>query len=241
MIVSYTGSMKMAEALLGALKERGDKFASEMKCPVCGMGMVFAEDFGKYYYYCSQFPKKCDVTLGAHPDGTPLGKPADANTRFWRARAHAAFDPLWHGCQNRSAAYDWLAEKMGMSEVHFGILNAEACRLAVRICEQSKKEEIVAFLERKRLSPEEKARLARGLVSVPKKVALAPVSLPTIPKTQPKQAGPKFGVVRPADPDEPCEPKKQKPQRKLPKPVEKEPATGTYSIGSVFKDLLKNP
>lgn len=126
----------MAEALSTALKERGDKFASGMKCPVCSMGMVFAEEFGDFYYQCSQFPKKCDVTLRAHADGTPMGKPADSNTRFWRAKAHDVFDPLWQGSQNqtetRRAAYCWLAEKIGMSEIHFGALNAETCRASRR-------------------------------------------------------------------------------------------------------------
>jgi hypothetical protein len=37
--------------------------------------------------------------------------------RRWRNSAHALFDPLWHsGQMTRGQAYEWLAEKIGLTK-----------------------------------------------------------------------------------------------------------------------------
>ena len=68
-------------------------------CPDCGAPMELVpsqlgED--RWYYRCTTYPD-CRGSHGAHPDGSPLGIPADAETREYRKLAHAAFDKLWNG------------------------------------------------------------------------------------------------------------------------------------------------
>jgi hypothetical protein len=74
----------------------------------------------------------CRGSHGAHPDGTPLGTPADAATKRARAAAHADFDRIWeHGVMSRSGAYAWLARELGGGcPVHIGSLDAAGCARA---------------------------------------------------------------------------------------------------------------
>jgi hypothetical protein len=58
-----------------------------------------------------------------------------------RHYAHLAFDQLWQGdsrLMTRSAAYQWLAENMGIpaSECHIGKFDELQCRKVVFLCEQ---------------------------------------------------------------------------------------------------------
>lgn len=83
----------------------------------------------KRYWYCS-----CGAYVSAQNDGKPLGTLANAETRAWRAAAHMVFDPLWKsGTYNRSQAYKWLAEKMGIprSKCHIANFNVEQCKLVI--------------------------------------------------------------------------------------------------------------
>jgi hypothetical protein len=76
----------------------------------------------------------CDLAVGAHDDGTPLGIPADQPTRNARVRAHEAFDKLWRGGNiSRVTAYQWLRKTMGMTpdEAHIGRFNVEQCERVV--------------------------------------------------------------------------------------------------------------
>lgn len=87
------------------------------------------------FYGCSAFPR-CRVTHGAHPDGEPLGVPANAETRRARVEAHAVFDKLWRGKSapfTRRDAYRWIAEAMNRSEVHIAQLDAAGCAELVAI------------------------------------------------------------------------------------------------------------
>lgn len=94
--------------------------------------------FGRFWG-CSRYPQ-CKGTHGAHPDGRPLGKPADLATKKARTRAHAAFDALWRGAHRgggmtRAEAYEWLTAAMGSTEqVHIGALTIEECDQVVRLC-----------------------------------------------------------------------------------------------------------
>lgn len=88
--------------------------------------------FGKFYG-CINYPK-CSATHGAHPDGNPLGTPADRETKDARIRAHAQFDQLWRGadkCMGRKQAYSWLAEAMGLEKdkAHIGLFNKDTCEI----------------------------------------------------------------------------------------------------------------
>lgn len=80
----------------------------------------------KRFFLC-----ECGRYVGAHAaSGEPLGTPADAATRAARARAHAAFDPLWRQGHfpSRGAAYAWLARTLGASgAVHIADSDAARC------------------------------------------------------------------------------------------------------------------
>ena len=57
--------------------------------------------------------------------------------RRWRNSAHALFDPLWQsGRMSRSQAYEWLAEKMGLTKPHcfIGGFTEAQCKAMVEIC-----------------------------------------------------------------------------------------------------------
>jgi hypothetical protein len=72
----------------------------------------------------------CGGAHGAHPDGSPLGDPADLRTRRARTEAHDAFDRLWrYGPLSRSEAYGWMAGVLGVprEEAHIGRLDRGAC------------------------------------------------------------------------------------------------------------------
>lgn len=109
-------------------------------CPDCRSDMVLRDSRYGPFYGCSRFPS-CRATHGAHPDGRPLGVPADARTKAARIGAHAAFDPIWKSDRSRSrnrargAAYRWLQRAMGLSAwPHIGEMNAEQCELVIRLC-----------------------------------------------------------------------------------------------------------
>lgn len=106
-------------------------------CPECGAPMVLRETkkftwrngTPRLFFGCSRWPE-CDGTHGAHPDGRPLGVPADKETKRARTRAHAAFDRLWkvHGML-RSDAYSWMQHALGLSrdEAHVANFDKDTC------------------------------------------------------------------------------------------------------------------
>lgn len=116
-------------------------------CPYCGRKAEFVDSsivYGKSYgmiYLCRQ-----DVAyVGVHK-GTakPLGRLANAQLRFWKKKAHAAFDPLWQRGpfhKHRNVAYDWLSTQMGIprEETHIGMFDIEECKQVIRICNQRRK------------------------------------------------------------------------------------------------------
>lgn len=107
-------------------------------CPECGAEMVLRETTKYFYpngdprkfYGCSRWPE-CNSTHGAHPDGKPLGVPANKETKEARIAAHAAFDGHWQelGLQ-RNEGYRLLRDIMGMSkeEAHIANFDKEQCQ-----------------------------------------------------------------------------------------------------------------
>lgn len=123
----------------------------DVKCPECGSKMILREttkfkwDNGenRLFYGCVRWPA-CRGTHGAHPNGAPLGTPADSETKQARIRAHAAFDQLWKPARARMTqdeAYLWMQSKMGLksSEAHIGKFNIEQCDTLVRHVEAHSK------------------------------------------------------------------------------------------------------
>lgn len=104
-------------------------------CAECTAKLVLQKDqLGKKIYRCSRYPI-CSCVHGAHPDGTPMGYPADRETRILRARCHVALDSLWkNGECTREQAYVVLQKILRLSEAdaHIGKLNKEQCLLFLR-------------------------------------------------------------------------------------------------------------
>lgn len=130
------------------------------RCGECGSAMVLRHRKGdnKPFWGCTKWPD-CRGTHGAHPDGTPMGKPGDAPTRLARRQCHAVFDPLWTQADTlydlpkhpgarvrerakvlriaKKRAYEWLAEVMEMhpDDCHIGAFNVEQCHSAIAKCQ----------------------------------------------------------------------------------------------------------
>jgi len=100
-------------------------------CPECGGVMVLRNSKFGLFYGCRNFPD-CRAAHGAHPDGTPLGIPADKPTKVERCATHVLFDRLWRGSpafMSRYQAYAWMQKMMGLSpeEAHIGRFTMEDC------------------------------------------------------------------------------------------------------------------
>jgi hypothetical protein len=105
-----------------------------MLCPYCGAPARWVENkevYGKNYgkSFMMWLCKPCDARVGCHQNTkNPLGTLANKELRTIRMKAHAAFDPLWKtGRMKRWEAYKWLAEKMGVKEIHIGESDEETC------------------------------------------------------------------------------------------------------------------
>ncbi len=115
--------------------------AVDLACPECGAAMVLKPSrFGKFYA-CVEFPK-CRGSHGAHPDGSPLGTPANRATKDARIAAHAAFDTLWMlGGMKRKEAYRWMPDAMGMSkdDAHIGRFTIAQCDALIALINAPKR------------------------------------------------------------------------------------------------------
>ena len=109
--------------------------------PVCFCGRTGVLRESRYGWFWSCPDRQCDGLVGCHP-GTkvPLGTMAGKATRQARKAAHDAFDALWQpmGRQRkiyRSAAYAWLAEAMGVPDIHIGTMTRAQAEQVVELCE----------------------------------------------------------------------------------------------------------
>jgi ssDNA-binding Zn-finger/Zn-ribbon topoisomerase 1 len=93
----------------------------------------------KKFYGCSRYPD-CDGTHSAHQSsGKPMGTPADKETKEWRVKAHAAFDPYvakWF--EKRSDGYMFLQNVMGLSgeDAHISKFNIDQCKKLLTLLEK---------------------------------------------------------------------------------------------------------
>ena len=105
-----------------------------MICPYCHKEAIWTENkaiYGKNYgrsymcYYC----KPCNAYVGCHNNSkAPLGTMANEETREWRKKAHATFDPVWkRGGGNRNRAYKSLKKHFG-KEIHIGESDIQMCK-----------------------------------------------------------------------------------------------------------------
>ena len=114
-------------------------------CPYCGRKAEYVDSKIIYHghsYGMIYLCRPCDAYVGVH-DGTdiPKGSLANAELRYWRRLAHAAFDPLWQSgkfYRRRNGAYSWLAEKMELPKehTHIGMFGVDACKKLINIISQ---------------------------------------------------------------------------------------------------------
>ena len=127
-----------------AIKRVKDTLPIPESCNRCGSNFVViannSEIYGRPYgkwpwiYICQD----CEARVGMHPfTNIPLGTLADLETREARKSAKSAFYVLKNKQDwNRSQAYYWLAERIGIdvSECHFGWFEVDRCNKAKDIC-----------------------------------------------------------------------------------------------------------
>lgn len=66
-----------------------------------------------------------------------LARNLNADAAVARGAAHDAFDPIWQsGKMSRTAAYKWLAERMGLNadDCHMEKFDAQQCHKVIEIC-----------------------------------------------------------------------------------------------------------
>ena len=90
------------------------------------------------FYACSQWPK-CKGTHGAHPDGEPLGTPADALTGKARSRVHKVAGKIWGKWEKSSRAqrqkmYDWMVRNA--PKEHIADMTVDECEITIHRLEQ---------------------------------------------------------------------------------------------------------
>lgn len=111
-----------------------------MVCPFCKAPAqwvenkaIYGRNYGRSYMVWLCVP--CDAYVGCHNNTrNPLGTMANAETRQWRQKAHAVFDPVWKtGFLKRKKAYDLLSKKLGY-EVHIGESSIEQCKTIINAC-----------------------------------------------------------------------------------------------------------
>lgn len=107
----------------------------DVNCAECEAPMKLRASKHGLFWGCTFYPE-CKGTHGAHSDGRPLGKPANAETKLARRRAHRAFDQLWvakDATMTRSQAYVWLARRLGMDvrDCHIGKFDAATCERVI--------------------------------------------------------------------------------------------------------------
>lgn len=119
-------------------------------CGECGAPMLLKtttkytnkDGSPKKFFGCSRYPA-CTGTHSAHQNsGKPMGIPADKETKTWRIKAHALFDPYvkkWF--PTRADGYKFLQNVMGMTvkEAHIGKFNIEQCKKLIFLIENSEK------------------------------------------------------------------------------------------------------
>lgn len=93
----------------------------------------------EHIYQC----QNCNARVGCHK-GTirPLGNVANEALRLKRIETHQIFDTFWREKRmSRTAAYKWLARKMGLPEkhTHIGGFEMDQCQKVIDLCRNETK------------------------------------------------------------------------------------------------------
>lgn len=115
-------------------------------CPYCKQDAELVKGekiYGPGYPYSKKpfwLCDGCEAYVGCHPGTqTPLGSPANKETRKARNAAHAAFDPIWKGKKRgRAQAYALLAKKLGLhpDRCHIGYFDTRMCEQVLKAVEE---------------------------------------------------------------------------------------------------------
>jgi hypothetical protein len=112
-------------------------------CPECGneaklvdSKIVYDRSYGNIWY-CGCVKEGVYVGCKRGTD-KPLGTLANARLRYYRKRAHRAFDPLWSNKtaeMTRTDAYHWLASRINvpLEECHIAMFDEEMCKVVERV------------------------------------------------------------------------------------------------------------
>ncbi len=110
-----------------------------LECPECGAQLILKESrYGKFYGCETWHDTKCPGSIGAHPDGRPLGRLANQQTKRARQRAHVVFNKLWEVAGlTRKQAYAWMRREMGLSkeEGHIAMFDTAQCEQLIKLLE----------------------------------------------------------------------------------------------------------
>jgi ssDNA-binding Zn-finger/Zn-ribbon topoisomerase 1 len=119
----------------------------DVRCGDCGATMVlrctdkyhYHDGRPRLFYGCGRFPD-CRSIHGAHPDGYPLGVPADARTREARQHVHAVVAVYAQAHRlSMPEMYEFLAAGLEMDddECHIGKFDLAQCRAAILLCAET--------------------------------------------------------------------------------------------------------
>lgn len=115
----------------------------DLTCPECSSPMSLKRSRHGVFYGCTSWRRtQCSGSHGAHPDGSPLGIPADAATKAMRREAHRVFDQLWTGpspMMKRVDAYAWMSRVMGVRAAHIAEMSAEKCKILIAAVNELKR------------------------------------------------------------------------------------------------------
>lgn len=107
---------------------------------------VYQRSYGGHVWWC----QPCEAFVGCHKGGyMPKGRVAKAGLRKLKIEAHALFDAFWKAAielrgwsqhDARKAAYQWLADAMGLSVelCHIGMFDDEQTQRVIEICREQR-------------------------------------------------------------------------------------------------------
>lgn len=78
----------------------------------------------KKFWGCTRYPE-CKGIVGAHPDGTPLGFPADAETKQLRHVVHQILNRFWNYNKPRERAEMYAFLEKNFPPGHLGQMNKD--------------------------------------------------------------------------------------------------------------------
>jgi len=125
----------MSEGKKKKKKHFNGKLVPEEKldCPECTAPMQRRPSKFGLFYGCTRFPE-CRGTHGCHPDGKPLGTPANKETKLARIAAHDALGRYAKSKKwNRNKEYAFLRQVMNLpgKECHIGLFSKETCEILI--------------------------------------------------------------------------------------------------------------